>query len=159
MLETKVYDIDVRTRLILAIQTTIDLNKYEISAIYKDRVYLGSKQVAPFNIQQDDAACVTQGGYLLEIDNNEENKFTWDFAQRLGNTDYVATGANDIDQEGKFVFYHSKKPLPSNVTWLPNQPDDAGGNEDCMVHWIPRGGLNDIPCNLRVKYMCEIPLL
>ena len=156
-LEKKVDAIDMRTRLIATLGA-IDVSKYEVSDLYKDRIYLASKKVARFNIQQDNAACVGQGGYLLEIDDENERRFTWAFAQKIGNAPHFALGGNDIDREGRFVYYHSKKPVPSQVTWLPGRPNNAGGNEDCMAFWMSRGGLNDIVCSDNVKYLCEIPL-
>ena len=66
------------------------------------------------------------------------------------------TGGNDVEHEGKFVYFHSKKPVPNHVTWLSGQP--SGGNEDCMHFWISRKGLNDTRCGGKAKFVCEIPL-
>jgi hypothetical protein len=39
--------------------------------------------------------------------------------------------------------------------WLPRQPDNAGGKEDCgSLH--RNGGLNDISCPLKLAFFCEL---
>ncbi|GFR62258.1 C-type lectin 37Da [Elysia marginata] len=99
------------------------------------------------------------GGYLLELEDNKERDITYSFAKSVGGNDRFGLGGNDVAEEGTWVYYNSAKPVPKAVTWLPGEPNDAGGNEDCMVFWMSKGGLNDIPCGYNnIKYICEIPL-
>lgn len=137
----------------------IDENTYDVSDIYKDRVYLISKAAAVFNIEASNAACLTQGGYLVELNDNQETDFVQAFAERVGGTEHFGLGGNDRAEEGKFVYINSGKPVPEDLTWRnANEPNDLNG-EDCMEIWVNHGGLNDISCNLRnVKYVCEVPI-
>ena len=136
----------------------IDRSKFDVSDLYKDRLYLASKREAVFNLQNANNACQASGGYLVEIDDDEENHFAFGFAKKIGGSDHFALGGNDVKNEGKFVYFNSKKPVPAHVTWLRGRPNNAGGREDCMEIWLSQGGLNDIPCEAKVKFMCEVPL-
>jgi len=40
--------------------------------------------------------------------------------------------------------------------WLPNQPNNYGGNEDCVLMY-KSGGWEDIGCNEPNYYICETP--
>lgn len=156
-IEDKLNAINLRTRVHSTL-LAIDLTKFDVSDIYKERVYLASKQEKNFNLPTANAACQAAGGYLLEIDDNEENKFAFDFAKRIGGSDHFALGGNDLEREGRFIYFNSKKPVPDHVTWMRDRPNNAGGKEHCMEIWLSQGGLNDIPCASKVKFICEIPL-
>ncbi|GFR62245.1 lectin C-type domain protein [Elysia marginata] len=137
----------------------IDKTKYDISPVYKDRIYVVSKMLARFIIKDANDACKTQGGYLLEIDDNEEREFTYNLSVKIGGAPHFAAGGNDIVNEKTWVQYNSGKPLPTDLEWVPGRPNNAGGNEDCLAFWMERRGLNDIPCNTNnIKYICEVPL-
>ena len=135
----------------------VDRTNFDVSRVYKDRIYLASKrEEKAFDFATTDSACVAAGGYLAEIDDDEESAFVLAFSTTLGGSDIFMTGGNDLENEGKFVYFHSKKPVPDHVTWLSGQP--SGGNEDCMHFWISRKGLNDTRCGGKAKFVCEIPL-
>jgi hypothetical protein len=38
--------------------------------------------------------------------------------------------------------------------WDDNEPNNVGGIESCMSVKIT-GGLNDVPCELKLAFMCE----
>lgn len=43
------------------------------------------------------------------------------------------------------------------MVWDYNEPNNAGGDEDCIC--VKRtGGLNDISCDLKMAFMCELEL-
>ena len=49
-------------------------------------------------------------------------------------------GLSDLAAEGKFVWQHSFSPLKNYTNWLPGEPNDYYGNEDCVMlkkgsHW------------------------
>ncbi|GFS16157.1 lectin C-type domain protein [Elysia marginata] len=156
-LEAQLEAINTRTRIHSTL-LAIDLTKFDVSDVYEGRVYLASKTETMFNLQSANAACQAAGGYLLEIDDNDENQYTFDFAKRLGGSDHFALGGNDIKDEGQFVYFNSKKPVPDHVTWMRGRPNNVGGKEHCMEIWPSQGGLNDIPCNTKAKFVCEVPL-
>ncbi|RUS69163.1 hypothetical protein EGW08_023078 [Elysia chlorotica] len=136
----------------------IDRTKFDISDLYNDTFYLASKEEAVFNLKNANSVCQASGGYLLEIDDDGENQFTFSFAKKIGGSDHFALGGNDVEQEGRFVYFNSKKPVPAHVTWMDARPNNAGGKEHCMEIWLSQGGLNDIPCDTKTKFVCEVPL-
>ena len=63
----------------------------------------------------------------------------------------------DQAQEGIWTFFNSDEPLPF-IFWAPGQPDNLGGNEDCLVIW---GGLQvgivDATCGVWFDVsLCEV---
>ena len=157
-LEAKLKTFHLSTRVVSTL-LTIDKTKYDASRVYKDRIYLASRQVKEFDIAADNRTSQVQGGYLVELDDNEELQFVMNFSKSVGGTDIFMTGGSDIEKESVFTYFHSKTPVPPELTWIPGQPDDYNGREDCMHIWLKHGGLNDTVCKLQVvKYICEIPL-
>ena len=150
--------LDTRAKVLSRLMA-IDLSQYTVSDVYKNRsVYIASRW-SGYDLQDVDTECGEQGGYLAEIDDNEESQFVFDFGAEVGGTDRFLVGGNDVVSEGEFVYFHSGKPVPANLTWMAGEPNNIG-NEDCMVFWIPEGGLNDVPCNYgNNKFVCEIPLI
>ena len=136
---------------------TIDHTKFDVSDVYKGHLYLASRQQAKFDLQKAQAACLTAGGYLCEIDDIEETQFTLVFAKRIGGSDHFFTGGNDVKQEGKFIYINSKKPVPEDI-WKSGEPNNSGGKEDCMEIWPSKGGINDKSCETEAKFICEVPL-
>ena len=130
-----------------------DLTKYHVSDVYVDRVYLASRDETTFNLSIVNTECVHNGGYLVELNSQAETTFVLNFAEKISGL--YMTGGNDVDVPNRFVYYNSKLPVP-DYAWLPNQPDNTGGNEQCAR--IEGRGLNDIRCTMSTKYMCEIPL-
>ena len=44
--------------------------------------------------------------------------------------------------------------------WLEGEPDNWGGEEDCAVYDVTRGGSNDIPCQWYYQCpVCRVPTL
>ena len=134
-----------------------DQIKFDISDVYKDTVYLASKHEEPFNIKRANNACVAARGYLVELVDDEEYNFVFDFVKRVGGSKSFMTGGNDMAHEGKFFYFNSGKPVPASLTWASGNPDNANNAEDCMEFLIGRG-LNDRPCQSRSKFVCEVPL-
>ncbi|GFR62265.1 C-type lectin 37Da [Elysia marginata] len=125
-----------------------------------DKVDEAINEKKRFNLMSANDACKTQGGYLLELEDNKERDFTYSFVKKIaGDTTHFGTGGNDVAEETTWVYYNSGKPVPTEVTWLAGEPNNSGNKEDCMVFWMSREGLNDITCDHNnIKYVCEIPL-
>ncbi|XP_049950630.1 macrophage mannose receptor 1-like [Schistocerca serialis cubense] len=60
-------------------------------------------------------------------------------------------GASDMVSEGNFVDIEGK---PLDVRWRTYEPNNAGGNEDCLA-WNRDGGVNDRGCEETLQYLCE----
>ena len=64
-------------------------------------------------------------------------------------------GLNDQVLEGNFRYDQSKTPLSINA-WLPAEPSDNGGNEDCVEFGQPKKPLwNDNDCSVEQLSICE----
>ena len=67
-------------------------------------------------------------------------------------------GATDVVKEGDFV-WNDGTHLPLNASvWLPGNPSNSN-NEDCL-HIATGAGyrLNDIRCNYRMPFICQIDM-
>ncbi|GFR81596.1 C-type lectin fold protein [Elysia marginata] len=117
---------------------------------YKDYVYYFSKKAEPFDIDNADQICQAEGGYLAELGDIYELTFLIEKIKALRWTiDTYFTGGNDIQTEGLWVYYHSKKPTPL-FDWAPN---NYRGNEDCMSVYNYR--LEDVPCDKIGRFICK----
>ena len=61
-------------------------------------------------------------------------------------------GLNDRDQEDHFV-NSDGCPRPYK-RWVKGEPNNHGGNEDCVQMWFPTGW-NDNQCNLKFRFLCK----
>ncbi|XP_062568856.1 uncharacterized protein LOC134230999, partial [Saccostrea cucullata] len=86
--------------------------------LYEMHYYLQIKNRVTWPNAKDD--CERQGAYLVTIDTEEENKWlTETFLPVSG------PGANDIEQEGKFVWTGNNRNVTSYSNWYPSEPDNA----------------------------------
>ncbi|GFO47506.1 lectin c-type domain protein [Plakobranchus ocellatus] len=133
----------------------LDKGQYEISSIFQGRVYIANRADTGFDLYTMNQICITEGGYLVELDSEAEQQFVTSFLGTLGNHLYY-TGANDVDNEGNFVYYDSHKPVQSFV-WKSREPNNLKGYEDCTN--LELQGLNDNNCAKRHRFICEIPVV
>ena len=49
------------------------------------------------------------------------------------NRSYYWAGANDIESEGDWVWINGERASSSELSWRSRQPDNSGGNEDCLL--------------------------
>ena len=67
-------------------------------------------------------------------------------------------GLTDLAYEGRFIWQHSYKPLGGGwANWYPNEPNDAGGSEDCVLMFNngTSWGWNDSACNGSRHALCQ----
>ncbi|XP_077976842.1 C-type mannose receptor 2-like [Glandiceps talaboti] len=93
--------------------------------------------------------CEGKGGSLVTIDNAEENLFLYGFS-RDANTLWI--GATDSNSEGTWQWQDGSEISYSN--WASNEPNDAGGKEDC-AHLRGAGDWNDHECQSKRGLICE----
>jgi cysteine-rich repeat protein len=102
--------------------------------------------------------CVGGGGHLVSISSKAENDFVYlnvmpsDF---LDPTSPRWIGLNDKAIEGSFV-WSSGEPL-SYTNWRSGEPNDSGGNEDCVEQRWSDGKWNDNNCTQTRLFICEYP--
>lgn len=72
--------------------------------------------------------------------------------------DTLWLGGSDILREGDWEWVTSKKKIPdgSFTDWLPGQPTNSGGREDCLhIFSSYQYKWNDAPCENKYSYVCE----
>nr|XP_022310935.1 perlucin-like protein [Crassostrea virginica] len=105
--------------------------------------------------------CNLYGGYLVEINDEEEN--AW-ITQTLLKDVYCTNkyecttwcGANDVDNEGVFIWEHSGSPV-TYKKWDGANPDNPSAPSkpiDC-VDLFYNGEWNDRPCAFLAAFVCE----
>ena len=66
-------------------------------------------------------------------------------------------GASDQLAEGHWFWWDGSRMTYKN--FLPRQPDNYRGNQDCLEMWISfyigRGYWNDYPCSVRQPFLCQ----
>ncbi len=70
------------------------------------------------------------------------------------NTDYPYIGGSDIKQEGTWIWVDNCPIIYKNFN--DNQPDDHDKNEDCLHIHKSSGKWNDISCNMKPTFICEV---
>lgn len=113
--------------------------------------------------------CITMGGDLVHKTLSTATKnYRSEILQALG--DYHGwVGVGDRVDEGIYLFldgtpFPAARPSPAVAfQWRSDQPDDSGGNEDCVHIYHRSHVLNDLPCgrshhDVDIYGLCEIPL-
>ncbi|KAM8835208.1 galactose-specific lectin nattectin-like [Synchiropus picturatus] len=100
--------------------------------------------------------CLGQGGNLASIHNNLEHQFVRRLIKSAsGRDDKVYVGGHDRYKEGKWSWSDGKNFVFPG--WYRGEPNNNGGNEDCMELNFHNMG-NDIPCSLRRAFVCSRPV-
>ena len=101
--------------------------------------------------------CRDEGGYLAEINNEDENAFIREQAILLN--DHVWLGGSDQLKEADWIWVTSRTHFSSGLytDWHVRQPTNAGGVEHCLhMHTEYRYHWNDDPCSTLHRYVCEV---
>ncbi|XP_048051407.1 CD209 antigen-like protein E [Megalobrama amblycephala] len=95
--------------------------------------------------------CRDRGADLIIINTEEKQRFISSLVK-----EFVWIGLTDIENEGDMKWVDNS-PLRQGF-WEINEPNDAGGNEDCIELNPAKPVLNnwnDIPCSTMRKFVCE----
>jgi len=76
--------------------------------------------------------CEEKGGYLAEILSQSEQT-NLEALLNVGPFKRYWIGLSDLADEGKFEWQHSLTPLGEYTNWIAGEPNDDGGEEDCVV--------------------------
>ncbi|GFN93104.1 collectin-12 [Plakobranchus ocellatus] len=127
---------------------------YEVSIVDRGRRYIVSNEYEPFDLEKMNDRCKQRGGYLVQIDDRDEQDKVAGFTSAVPGKGPYFTGLTDNEREGWFYTYNDKKWANYHrFRWF--QPDNWY-NEDCVE--ITDWGLNDLACGTNGKYVCEIPI-
>uniref|UniRef100_A0A8C1QTA1 Si:ch73-343l4.8 n=1 Tax=Cyprinus carpio TaxID=7962 RepID=A0A8C1QTA1_CYPCA len=95
--------------------------------------------------------CRDRGADLLIINTEEKQRLVSSLFKET-----VWIGLSDREQEGNMKWVDNS-PLKQGF-WESNEPNDAGGNEDCIELNPAKSVLNnwnDIPCTDKRKWICD----
>ncbi|KAH9490616.1 hypothetical protein Btru_033829 [Bulinus truncatus] len=135
---------------------------FRMSDVFEGRRYYLIRHAASFTQSSAQDVCRMYGGYLAEIDTNEEFNFVRKFLATNPNYKLVMTGGSDEEEEGKWVNIHSKTPLKV-FNWSPAMPF-LGRKGNCQCFWDQGDWyMPDCFCTMRsivvnFRYICEIPV-
>ena len=93
--------------------------------------------------------CQNEGGYLVQIESQEESLAISEYISEESLRAHFWTGLNDRGREGDWVWDASGQQVERGfMNWKSNQPDSSGGNQDC-VYMQPTESLRwgDIECS------------
>jgi len=129
-----------------------DVGEADLKLEHNGHDYLFVK--TPVQRSQARAYCQSQPGYdLASVDDVGEQVFlNSTLNQQGGGIWYI--GYNDIVIEGTWAWANGSKARYAN--WMPNEPNDYWGNEDCaVINYDGAGRWNDVPCDWAVNFICE----
>ncbi|XP_078601050.1 uncharacterized protein LOC144876033 isoform X2 [Branchiostoma floridae x Branchiostoma japonicum] len=108
----------------------------------------------------DEAAkiCRAEGGSLAMPRDQATNDFLVNLKNEVDGTSWFWLGADDKNDEGTWQ-YADGEPFGSYRNWFPGEPNQAGGNEDCLMMFeSPRNMWNDQGCATKQKFICQIQM-
>ncbi|XP_042291261.1 lactose-binding lectin l-2-like [Thunnus maccoyii] len=98
--------------------------------------------------------CVSERANLVSIHSMEEEQFVRSLIMNFDTAEgFTWIGLDDIPKEGSWMW--SDGCAVKFVFWDEGQPDNSGGNEDCVHtnHRIDRTW-NDLPCSYTLPSVC-----
>ena len=104
------------------------------------------------------AFCESMDSHLVEITSDAEMQFINEFTSKKGVQYGKWTGATDRDDQGNYVYQHSKLPVPEKF-WRKGEPNNE--NHHCVDVWdITQNGTGileffDWPCSNLYNAVCE----
>ncbi|XP_062577476.1 perlucin-like [Saccostrea cucullata] len=102
--------------------------------------------------------CHTQNSRLAEIDNAREDNFLVQHLKDYGRSANFWVGGTDVIIEGDWIWSLSQTPIHHYTHWDPREPNDLGGDENCMEMRQEYGYMwNDMSCHVRQYFICEQP--
>ena len=104
-------------------------------------------------------ACSEKGAHLVQVDTQRESNYLRYELFKLGSAinDSVWTGGNELYKEDMYVWTGSYNSRIVYTDWGINEPNESGGDEDCIsimkalgYHW------NDANCSQVINFICEM---
>ena len=69
---------------------------------------------------------------------------------------YFWTSLTDIAKEGEWIWQSTNASVTSYINWLPGQPDNYAGDQDCMrLNWGTTLQWDDWACSGQLEGICE----
>ncbi|XP_078573043.1 collectin-10-like [Branchiostoma floridae x Branchiostoma japonicum] len=101
------------------------------------------------------AACREDGGTLAMPRDAETNAFLFSLYKSVSNILPCWIGLHDQGEEGSFEWVDGSA-LGTYNNWAPGQPDNRGGNQDCVYYFVFWGNKwADSPCDFPAHFICQ----
>ncbi|XP_066304553.1 uncharacterized protein [Branchiostoma lanceolatum] len=105
--------------------------------------------------QESRAYCRSTGGDLASINDMQESRFL--IGQTYGSlSSHLWIGLREYGVDG--VYTWSDGSAYSYLNWVANEPNNAGGAEQCAEFYPNNGRWNDANCGTSNGFICERPL-
>ncbi|KAK0065035.1 C-type lectin domain family 3 member A-like isoform X2 [Biomphalaria pfeifferi] len=130
---------------------------------YKGRRYYLSRRQASVEINIAQATCVLYGGYLAEIDHNDEFNYIVNFIKPISAIDSsfscVYSGIMDPELDGVWTYMNSKN-TSSYLPWGSGEPQRNSHFNCLCLEKSYNWRYNDLPCYYSdsLRYLCEVPV-
>ncbi|XP_069106329.1 perlucin-like [Argopecten irradians] len=114
--------------------------------------------------QDASAHCEAFDAQLASIETQREDDFLRNHLVQLHAHDPTSrvmywVDGTDVSTESEWVWAYSEEPILDYTHWCPNQPDNAGSNEDCLrlgkVGSYCGFGWDDGDCESKEFFVCE----
>ncbi|KAK0067604.1 C-type lectin domain family 3 member A-like isoform X2 [Biomphalaria pfeifferi] len=138
------------------------------SPVFEGRRYYLAKQLASFSSTSAQATCHLYGGYLAEIDKENEFHFVRAFLNNYKQFICVSISGSDEDIEGHWVNQRNNT-LLTYLLWNADEPD-GGRDQNCLsicrdYNWLMGSHFCFVVYDFenqkknKKSYLCEIPEL
>ncbi|XP_046553259.1 perlucin-like [Haliotis rubra] len=103
--------------------------------------------------------CEAMKAKLVTIDSNDKAICVQQYMDTIKGSGLVWIDGSDLYSEGQWSWMDSQKTFTFTFNWIPGQPNNGGGTENC-VHINRSYGYqwNDHDCNAKLNFLCERPL-
>uniref|UniRef100_A0A914VB91 receptor protein-tyrosine kinase n=1 Tax=Plectus sambesii TaxID=2011161 RepID=A0A914VB91_9BILA len=122
-------------------------NEGDVIVQWQGNTYMWVRSELMWKAAED--RCKKWGGHLASIRSKEEN----DFIQSVHEGNWSWIGYNDINVEGTFSWIDGSD--STFTAWSPDQPNDAGKGEDCVVQQDIIGDWFDDECYNTWSFICK----
>ena len=136
-------------------------HEFDYATAYNNHIYLLSNK-RPLIFKACQSTCGGLGGYLVEIDSQDEFSHLTGFLsdQHLG-SEWVVLGITDAGTEGHWT-YMTSGGSAQVLEWGPRQPSD-GTAENCAFLSTYNMKMYDVSCLTPVishigRFLCEVPV-
>ena len=103
-----------------------------------------------------EAECYSAGNALVFMADSQEKL---EIVRQLEPSERVWVGLEDRGEEGVYRWVDGRLATAEHMgLYNVNEPNDYGGDEDCTVVKNDITLLNDVPCSIPYRYICEIPM-
>ncbi|XP_041375600.1 macrophage mannose receptor 1-like [Gigantopelta aegis] len=99
--------------------------------------------------------CSGSGDKLIVLDTQEKNSAVAEYLYTSARLQSYFIGLTDEQTENQFIWENGK--LVGFTSWIVDEPDNYGNNEDCVQFTTNGGKWRDIKCTDIRRYICEKP--